>query len=66
MSMRSEGAHPLALGTPAAQRRHVGFDPGFVDEDETARIKAVLPRLPAPPPAGDVVTALFKREQSFF
>src|ERR1700726_2792409 len=28
MAMRHMGDEPLAAGTPATQRRHVGFDPG--------------------------------------
>lgn len=37
----------LSPQSPAAQRRHVGLDPGFVDEDEAARIDPGLMRLPA-------------------
>lgn len=56
----------LALWSPAAQWGHIGLDPGFVDEDETPWIDAVLPGLPAPPLAGNVGAALFKSEQRFF
>jgi hypothetical protein len=34
VTMRSAGAQPLALWSPAAQGRHICFDPGLVDEDE--------------------------------
>jgi hypothetical protein len=61
-----EAAHTLALGSPAAQRRHVGFDPGLVDEDQTAWIEARLKRSPTLAPAGNVGARLLKREQSFF
>ena len=66
MAVRSEAAQAFSLWAPAAQRRHVGLDPGFVDEDEALRIDAALPGAPSPTPAGDVFTSLLKREQSFF
>ena len=59
-------AQPLALGPPAAQRRHVGSNPGLVDEDETARIETALPGHPAAAQPGDVRPGLLKREQRFF
>ena len=43
VAMRRKAAQPLALGPPAAQRRHVGLDPGLVDEDQTPRIETGLP-----------------------
>ena len=66
VAMRGEATQALALGAPAAQRRHVGFDPGLVDEDEASRIQTPLPRSPASPPTGDVITRLLEGEQSFF
>lgn len=66
VAVRGEGSEPLAFPPPSAQRRHVGLDPGFVDEDEPGRIEAGLPDLPAPAPAGDVGTGLLKGEQRFF
>jgi hypothetical protein len=47
MAMRHIGDEPLAAGTPATQRRHVGFDPGLVDEDQTALINFALMGLPS-------------------
>jgi len=32
----------LAALTPAAGARHVGFDSGFIDEHQAARIKSML------------------------
>jgi hypothetical protein len=32
MPMRHTGHEPLAAWSPSAQRRHVGFDPGLVQE----------------------------------
>ena len=46
MPMRHMGDEPFAAGTPATQRRHVGFDPGLVDEDQTALINLALMSLP--------------------
>ena len=43
MTMGSKAAQALALGSPAAQRRHVGLDPGLVDEDELLGIELPLP-----------------------
>ena len=38
-----EAAQAIALRPPSAQRRHVGLDPGLVDEDQTPRIEIGLP-----------------------
>lgn len=64
--VRREAGQTLALRSPAPQRRHVCFDPGLVDEDETLRIEPRLQRFPAPPPAGNRCPAPLKREQRFF
>ena len=53
-SMGDRGRHPSTLATPAAQRGHIGLDPGLVDEDKPGRIEAALPRLPAFSAAGDI------------
>lgn len=37
--VRGEAAYPLVLVIPPSQGRHVGFDPGLVDEDQAARVK---------------------------
>jgi hypothetical protein len=55
-----------ALGTPAAQRCHVGLDPCLVDEDKLGGIEAALPGPPSLPPAHDIGAGLLKREQRFF
>jgi hypothetical protein len=34
--------------TPAAQRRHVGLDPGFVDEDKAGGSITIMDPSPAP------------------
>ena len=66
MTVRRKGAQPLALGSPAAQRGHVGLDPGLVDEHQAVWIEAILQAAPALPPPRDVRPALLKGEQCFF
>jgi hypothetical protein len=66
MAVRSIGAQALALWPPATQGRHVGLDPGLVDEDQLRRIKALPPCLPALTPPSDVRARLFEGEQRFF
>ena len=46
-SMWCKAVQPLTLRAPAAQRRHVGLDPGLVDEHQVVWIEAALPILPA-------------------
>lgn len=41
MTVRRKAAQALALGFPAAQRGHVGLDPGLVDEHQSVRIEAI-------------------------
>ena len=62
----SKAAQPLAFWSPAAQRGHVGLDPGLIDEDQTPRVETGLPRAPSLPPTGDVGAYLLKSEQRFF
>ena len=66
VAVRGEAAQSPAPRTPAAQRRHVGLDPGLVDEHQPARIEARLPAFPALPPPGDGGMGLLKGEQRFF
>lgn len=66
MAMRSISAQALALWPPAAQGRHVGLDPGLVNEDQLRRIKALPPCPPALTPPRDVRARLFEGEQRFF
>lgn len=66
VTMRGKGAQAFALRTPAAQRRHVGLDPGLVDEHQPSGIETSLPCLPALTSAGNVGAGLLKGEQRFF
>lgn len=54
MTVGRTGLETLAAWSPAAQRRHVGLDPGLADEDELRRVDPALMGLPALPLAGDV------------
>ena len=65
MAMRGEAAQALALATPSAQWRHVGLDPGFIDEEQLSGLEARLKGSPSLAPAGNVGAALLKGEQRF-
>lgn len=56
----------LALWPPAADRGHVGFDPGLIDEDETLSIEMAACSPPTFTPPDDVVAMLLDREERFF
>jgi len=63
---RRFGQQPLAFGRPAAQTRHVGLDPGLVDEDEATWIETALISLPARAFARHVGSILFGGVKAFF
>jgi hypothetical protein len=60
------GDEAFASGASAMGARHVGFGPGFVDEDKPLRIDRRLTRLPALTPPGDVRPVLFGGAKAFF
>ena len=66
MAVRSKASQALAPGPPAAQRCHVGLDPGLINEDELGGIEIALPGSPSRSPARDVGAGLLKCEQRFF
>ena len=66
MAVRQAGLETLPARSPAAQGRHVGLDPGLVDEDEPLRLDAPLMGLPAGPLTGDVRPRLLGRQHGFF
>lgn len=57
---------PLAAWPPAAQRSHVGFCPGLIDENQALRVDARLTRSPLPAAPGHVRAILLSREGGFF
>jgi hypothetical protein len=54
MAMRHARIEPLSSRPPAAQRRHVGLDPGLVEEDQATRINLCLVSFPPGALSGDV------------
>lgn len=65
--MRHRLQHPLIGRPPPVQPSHVGFNPGFVEEDETVGVDAGrLERLEFGPPFGDIGPGLFSGNQRFF
>ena len=56
----------LPTRPPAAQRRHVGFDPGLVDKNQARSVDPALMGLPADPFTGDVGPILLGRQKGFF
>jgi hypothetical protein len=66
VAMRSKAAQRFAFLPPSAQRRHVGLDPCFIDEDQPSGIEAPLKGSPSLSPASNVGAGLLKGEQSFF
>lgn len=66
MPERSLAHQRRATWRPAAQPRHVGLDPGFVNEDQSARVQAMLMRFPPRPLAGRPNPILLARHQRFF
>jgi len=60
------GMEPLAFGCPAAQRRHVGFRPGFVNEYEPSGIKSPLILFPLSAPPCHLGSELFGGQHAFF
>ena len=66
MAIGHLGMEPLSHGRPAAQRRHIGLRPGFVDEDETSWIKPALILLPLLAPPSDRGAELFGGQHAFF
>ena len=65
-AMRGIATQSLALGSPTAQGRHVGLDPGLVDEHQPFGVEAALPGFPALAPPDYVATRLLIGAQAFF
>jgi hypothetical protein len=65
-AMRSFGNQPLASRRTSMAARHIGFGPGFVDEDDPGRIKPALLLLPLRPPLRHVGPILLAGMQASF
>lgn len=61
-----EAEELLAPGAAAADRGHVGLDPGLVDEEEPCRIEMAACPHPSRAPPYDVRTQLLSRKERFF
>jgi hypothetical protein len=66
VTVRNPRRRALSPRSPAAQRRHVGLDPGLIEEGEPFRVDAMLMGLPSLPLASDVRPILLGRQNAFF
>lgn len=66
VAMRHLADQALATRTAAAQARHIGRSAGLINEDQTARIKLPLLRLPAGAGARHVGAILLRGVNAFF
>ena len=66
MSVRDAGPQPLTSRCPAAQSRHLGRGPCFVDKDEAGRIEIELALEPRLATAQDVRTVLLAGVNGLF
>ena len=66
MAIGNRGGETLPSGSPTAQRRHIGLDPGLVKKDQTAGRDTRLMIFPATPLASDVRTFLLGGQNRFF
>jgi hypothetical protein len=66
VTVRNTRRQALSPRSPAAQRCHVGLDPGLIEEDEPFRVDAMLMGLPSLPLASDVWPILLGRQNAFF
>jgi hypothetical protein len=66
VTVRNPRRQALSPRSPAAQRCHVGLDPGLVEKDEPFRVDAMLMGLPSLPLASDVWSILLGRQNAFF
>ena len=66
VAMRHASRESFAFHSPAAQRRHVGLRPRFIDEDQMSGVKPALVMLPSGAAPGDVRPLLFSRLNGLF
>ena len=66
MPMWNVCAQRLTAPIPAMAARHIGLNPGLVDEDQTAGIDASLVQFPPAAVASDVGSFLLAGEHGFF
>ena len=66
VTVRGLADQTLATPRPAPQRRHVGLDPGLVDEHQTMRVDGSLARPPSATATGDIGPVLLTGVCGFF
>ena len=66
MTVRHMGDQPFAFSVPAAQRRHVGLDPGLIDEHQPLDVDAGLMFAPPSAPPGNIRPLLLGGANAFF
>jgi len=66
MTERRGRFETLPTRPPAAQRSHVGFDPGLIDKDQARSVNPALMSLPAYPFTGDIGAILLGWPDRFF
>ena len=66
MTMRHPRDKTLAAGRPAMLAGHIGFGPGFIDEDQSVRVDVTLMTLPALALTSNVGPVLLRGVQCFF
>lgn len=66
VTIRYFGVQPLSLWCPAAQGRHIGLGPGFINQNKSPGINPALEFLPLVPPPGDLRAQLFGGQNAFF
>ena len=64
--VRHFGMEPLADGSPASQRGHVGLGPGLIHKDKASWIRPTLELLPLFAPSGHLGPQLFGGKYAFF
>ncbi len=65
VAMRCKCPQSLAFRAPAPDRRHVGLDPGLINEDQPFAIEMILQGLPPLFFASDVGTSLLRANSVF-
>lgn len=66
MAVRHARIKMLPAQGPSAQWRHIGLDPGLINEDHAPGVKLVLIGLPACALERDVAAGLLGRQYRFF
>jgi len=66
VAVRNFGYEPCPARRPSPERRHVGFCPRLIDEDQALRLDLLLPLGPSGAPPCDVGAIAFAGDDGFF